>query len=121
VFRSELSALPRPELFEFVERARPVFAQQAAQRAVGQEFAAGLAACAVVGFVRGVTDALDFGAAARARFAITSVDGHVGTKRRDLLGKFIAGFVAKFGSPESERAARGFVKAGNFLIGQAAG
>src|SRR5215831_1275274 len=46
-------------VFEFVERAGPVFAEEAAEGAVGEEFAAGLAARAIVGFVGSVADALD--------------------------------------------------------------
>lgn len=55
------------EEIEFVEGARPVFTEEAGEGAIGEEFASGLAGGAIIGFVAGVADALDFGAAARAR------------------------------------------------------
>ena len=56
----------RDEQVEFVKGARPVFAEEAGEGAIGEKLAVGLAGGAVVGFVAGVADALDFGAAAGA-------------------------------------------------------
>jgi hypothetical protein len=48
------------EEFELIEGARPVFAEEAGEGAVGEEFAPSLTRRAIVGFVGGVADALDF-------------------------------------------------------------
>src|SRR5580658_2673555 len=47
---------------QLIERARPILAQQPRQRAVRQQFPARLTRGAVIRLIRGVTDALDFGA-----------------------------------------------------------
>ena len=82
------------EKVEFVERAGPVFAKQAGEGAVGEEFAAGLACRAIIGFVGGVADALDFGAATRTGLFVTAVDGHAFAEGGDFFGEFACGFGA---------------------------
>src|SRR5688572_27786496 len=67
----------------------PVAAQQAAQGAVGQHLAVGLAARAVVDLVLGVADALHQSLAGRAGLQVATVHGHIGAKRGDLLGEGI--------------------------------
>src|ERR1017187_6871004 len=62
---------PCDSRFHLFERARPILAQQAGEGAIGQEFAAGLAGRAVVGFIRRVANALDPGAAAGTRLAVS--------------------------------------------------
>src|ERR1700689_4255095 len=79
-----LFALQRFQLFE---GARPVVAEEARKAAVGEEFSAGLALGAVVGFFVGVADTLDFFAAARAGLAEFSVGGHLGAERGPLFRK----------------------------------
>src|SRR5262249_36637027 len=69
--------------------------QQQGERAVGQQFASGLAAGTVVRLVVGVTDALHLNATPRTRLTEFAVDGHLRTERRDLLGKITAGFLAQ--------------------------
>src|ERR1700745_2918619 len=72
---------------EFVQCARPVFAEQARQSAISQKLSAGLAHGAIFGFVLRVTDALDFRAAARARLFVTAVHGHALPERRHVFGE----------------------------------
>src|ERR1700744_4487195 len=69
------------------EGARPVGAEQAGERAVGEDAAVGLADGAVVGFVVGIADALDGCAAARAGKIEAALHGHLGTEGGDLLGE----------------------------------
>ena len=73
--------------------------------AVGQDLAAGLAAGAVVRLVVGVADSLNRRAADRARLVETAVDGHLGSKRRNLLGERLAGLGAKAVDPLRENLA----------------
>src|SRR6267378_8589687 len=73
------------QAFEFVGGARPVGTEQAREGAVGKEFAACLALRTIVGFVRGVANALHTRAAARARLLVFSVHCHLGTKSGDML------------------------------------
>src|SRR5215472_13049198 len=88
------SCLPRHQLLQLLQRPRPVFAKQTAQRAIGQELAAGLAVDAVVGLVGRIADPLDLGAASRARLAITAMNRHALAKCgyffRELAGSFRA-------------------------------
>src|ERR1700689_5517845 len=72
---------------QLVKSARPILPQQPRQRAVRQQFPARLAGGAVIRLIRGVADALHFGAAARAWLAVTPMDGHAVAERRDLLRK----------------------------------
>src|SRR5208282_4585728 len=87
------------EELEFVEGARPVFAEEAGEGAVGEEFTGGLAGGAVVGFVAGVADALDFGSAARARLFVAAMDGHAFAESGDFFWEFAGGFGAKMIGP----------------------
>lgn len=109
------------EQFELVEGAGPVFAEEAGEGAVGEDSPTGLASRTVVGFVAGVTDALDFAAATRARFFITAVDGHVFTERGNFFGEFSSGFGAKVIGPVRERGTDGFVEALDFGNGELLG
>src|SRR5713226_9847965 len=72
-------------LFELVDRARPARLEQARERAVGEDLAAGLAARAVVGLVLRVHDALHRRAAHRAGLAKSPVHRHALAKGGDLL------------------------------------
>ncbi len=109
---------PGDEEFEFVEGAGPVFAEEAGEGAVGEEFAAGLAGGAVVGFVAGVADALDFGAAARAGLFVAAVDGHAFAEGGDFFGEFAGGLGAEAIGPLREAGADGFVEALDFGDGE---
>ena len=51
LFSLLLSPIRRFERFHLVERTRPILTQQARERPVSQQFAAGLAARAIIGFV----------------------------------------------------------------------
>ena len=75
------------EGFELVEGAGPVGAEEAGEAAVGEDFAAGLAGGAVVGFVVGVADALDGCGAAGAGEIEAAVHGHVGAEGGDFFGE----------------------------------
>ena len=66
---------------------RPVAVEQARQRAIGEQLAAGLAGRAVVGLVLGVADALHRRAADRARLAVLAVHRHLRAERGHLLGE----------------------------------
>ena len=104
-------------IFQFFQGSRPVFAKEAAEAAVGEDFAAGLAAGAVVGFVVGVADALDFCAAAGAGLAVAAVDGHAFAEGGHFFGEFVFGFGAESGDPVFEGVARGGVESLRFLPG----
>jgi len=111
---------PRPkallfgEEFEFFRGAGPVFAEEAGEGAVGEKFSSGLAGGAVVGFVGGVADALDFVAATRAGEFVAAVDGHAFAEGGDVFGEFAGGFGAELRGPVREAAADGVVKAPDF-------
>ena len=83
------------EVLEFVDAARPVRLEQAGQRAVGEQLAAGLAGGAVVALVGGVPDALHRRAARRARLAVLAVHGHLGVERGHLLRELLAALGAQ--------------------------
>jgi hypothetical protein len=59
-YSSRFSVARALEGFEFIECAGPVGFQEAGEASICQDFSAGLAFRAVVGFVVGVADALDF-------------------------------------------------------------
>src|SRR5260370_11388528 len=107
--------------FEFFEGAGRIFAEKAGESAVGEELSAGLAGGAIVGFVGGVTDALDFGVAARTRLFVAAVNGHAFAKGGHVFGEFIAGFRAPALGPASERGAGGFEEALDFRHGELPG
>src|ERR1700735_287416 len=108
----------RFERFEFVERTRPVLVHQSRKRAVGEQPASGLALCTIVRFVTCVADALDLGAASRARLSIEAVHGHLGTKRSHFFRKFIARFGAQAVRPFEQGRASAFVKPPEFIVGE---
>src|SRR3989441_10866169 len=83
------------EEFEFFEGGGPIFAEKAREGAVGEELSAGLAGGAIVGFVGGVTNALDFGVATRARLFVAAVNGHAFAKGGHVFGEFTACFRAE--------------------------
>jgi uncharacterized protein (TIGR00369 family) len=89
---------PAP-LFQLFRRARPVLAQQAAERPVCQQFPRGLAMRAIVGFICGVADALDLGPTVRAGLAVAAVDRHVIAKCGDFFRKLVAGVPPQIVSP----------------------
>src|ERR1700742_2844357 len=97
------------------EGARPVGAEQARERAVGEDAAVGLACGAVVGFVVGVADALDGRAAARAGEVEAAVHGHLRTEGGDLLGEVFFCLRVEAVDPELKRLACGDVEALPFV------
>ena len=92
--------------FHFLERTRPVFAQQARQYAVGEEPPTGLAARTVVRLVVRVDNPRDRRPASRARFSVPSVDRHAFVKGGHFLGEAFAGFAPKSLGPFKERPLR---------------
>jgi hypothetical protein len=108
----------REEEVEFVERARPIFAEEAGECAVGEEFASGLARGAIVGFVAGITDALDFGATAWAGKFVSAMDCHAFAKGGYFLGELAGGFGAEAIGPLPEAGAYGFEEALDFGDGE---
>src|SRR5690242_5655926 len=97
----------RCKKLEFVQRARPVFAEKARQSAIRQKLSAGLARGAIVGFVRRVPDALYFRAAARARLFVTAVHSHAFPERRHVFGELSGRFCTKPFSPARKGCACG--------------
>ncbi len=79
-----------PQILQFIERARPVGAQEPGKAAIGEHPASGLAPRAVVRFVVRITDTENFRAAPGARFSVPSVNGHAFAKRSDLLREPLA-------------------------------
>src|SRR5262249_1460928 len=74
-------------VFFVLQSGRPVLFQQARHRAVCEDAAAGLAACAVVAFVVGVDDALHRRVTDRTWFFELAVDRHLGAERGHFLGE----------------------------------
>jgi hypothetical protein len=109
------------EEFELLEGARPIFPEKARKGAVGEELPSGLACGAIVGFVGGVTDALDFRVAARARLFVTAVDGHAFAKSGDVFGESAGSFGTQPVGPAGERVTRGREKALDFRRGKLLG
>ena len=103
------------ESFEFIERARPVGFQEAGEAAIGENFSSGLAAGAVVGFVVGVANALDFFSTGHAGLSIAAVNGHLFSKCGDFFGEGGFGFGAEAFDPEGESVARGGEKRFPFI------
>ncbi len=73
-------------------------------------FPAGLATCAVVGLVVGVTDALDLFAASWAGLAEASVNGHVFAEGGDFFGEACVCFGVQAVDPELKGFASGCVE-----------
>src|SRR6266478_9406365 len=105
-------------LLHFFERARPVGAQEARQRAVREQPAARLALRAVVGLVVGVTDALHGRAAVGAGAAVAAVHGHFRPEGRDTLGKVAARALPESHDPVVERGAYGLEEARMLAVAQ---
>jgi hypothetical protein len=95
------------EGFEFIEGAGPVGFQEAGQAAIGENFSSGLATGAIVGFVVGVANALDFLSAGWAGLSVAAVNGHFLSKRGDFFGEGGFGLRAQAFDPERESVARG--------------
>jgi hypothetical protein len=77
-----------------------------------------LAGGAIVGFIAGVADALDFRSAARAGKLIASVNGHAFAEGGNFFWEFAGGFNAQPISPSSEAGANGFEEALDFGDGE---
>src|SRR6201996_3769597 len=98
------------ERFQFVERARPVGAEESGERAVGEDAAVGLAGGAVVGFVVGVADALDGRAATWTGKIEVAVHGHFGTEGGDFFREAFLCLGVEAVDPELKSLARGGVE-----------
>src|SRR5712692_5247871 len=109
------------EEFEFFEGAGPIFAEKAGEGAVGEELSGGLAGGAIVGFIGGVTNALDFGVATRTRLLVAAVNGHAFAKGGHVFGEFTACFRAEALGPVSERGTGGFEEALDLRHGELLG
>src|SRR5712692_1575391 len=99
-----LPSLPSKQV-KLLRSSRPVLAQQSRQSAIGKQLTPGLAVRTVVGFVGRVTDALDLFLAARTRFLVSPMHRHFRTKRRDFLGKLVAGQLPQAVGPLDEAVA----------------
>src|SRR5216684_5907421 len=107
--------------FHLFQRPGPVFAQQAAEGAVGKQLSPGLATDTIVGLVGGIANALYPFSAARAGLTITSMDGHAVAEGGYFLRKFFSGFETQTAGPLVQRVTRGLVEAGDFFAGQPPG
>src|ERR1039458_3980311 len=94
-----------PQLLQFIERARPVGAQQPGKPAIGEHPPAGLALRAVVRFVVRIAYAENFRAAPPARFSVAPMNGHAFAKRSNLLREPRARLRRQAPDPQFERAA----------------
>ena len=74
-----------------------------------------MAARAIVGFVVGIADALDFFSAPWAGLSVAAVNRHFFPKRGDFFGEGDLGFGAETIDPESESVARGGEESFPFL------
>jgi hypothetical protein len=101
-------------LFQFFNRLWPVALEQARKRAIGEKFAAGLAARTIVHLVFRVADTLHFRAAGRARLPELPVHGHLRAKRRHLRWKPLTGLGAQALGPLRQGALGGVVQARDF-------
>src|SRR5271165_1816509 len=104
------------EGFEFVQGAGPVFAEQAGEAAVGEDFSAGLATGAVVGLVVGVADALNLLSAAGAGLVKLAMHGEFGAEGGDAFGKGLVCFLAQAVHPDFEGGAGSGEEAGPLLV-----
>src|SRR5260370_37465363 len=107
--------------FEFFEGAGRIFAEKAGESAVGEELSAGLAGGAIVGFVGGVTNALDFGVATRTRLFVAAVNGHAFAKGGDIFGEILARLRAEAVEPANERGTGGCEEALDLRHGELVG
>src|SRR5258708_21106694 len=97
----ERGSVPRPassskytltaaSLFQFLRRARPVFAQQSAERTVGHQLSSGLAVRTVFGLIRRVPTPLAFFSTHLAGLTVSSMDIHFFAESGHVLRKFVA-------------------------------
>src|ERR1019366_8483108 len=110
--------LPLLEGFQFLRSARPVLAEQPRERPVRQQPAAGLARRTIVGFVAGVTDALDPAAAAGTGMTVLSMGGHLRAERRHLFRELSLRLGAQPVHPFGEDLASGRVQPRRLVMGQ---
>src|SRR5260370_30839813 len=103
------------QLSEFFRGFWPIVAQNSRQRAVGEQFPARLALRAIVGFIRRITNALNFCATARARLLVSTMHRHAFAKGRDFFRKLISRCCTQTLRPVPERLTRGLVKPLEFL------
>lgn len=89
------------EVIQFIERAWPVCAKQTGECAIGEEASFGLARGAIVCFVCGVTDALDFGSTSRTGLLVFPVNSHLGSEGGHFFGELAAGLLAENFRPAS--------------------
>jgi hypothetical protein len=108
-----LRALGGEEL-EFFEGAGPILTEKTGERAVGEQFAPGLARGAIVSFIGGVTNALDFRATARTGLFVAAVDGHAFAKRSHVFRELPTRFGTQPIGPVRERGADGGEEALDF-------
>src|SRR5690242_3599946 len=69
---------------KFFQGPGPVLAQQTGKCSVCEQLAACLACGAIVRFIGGITDALDFSSATRTGKFVAAVNGHAFAKRGDF-------------------------------------
>src|ERR1017187_6853022 len=110
-----------PQILQFIERARPVGAQEPGKAAIGEHPAAGLASRAVVRFVVRIAYAENLRAAPPARFSVAPMNGHAFAKRSDLLREPRARLRRQAPGPHFERAATRREEPVPFLVRQLAG
>ena len=73
-----------------------------------------MAGWAIVGFVVGVADALNFGGAPRAGLFVAAVNGHAFAEGGDFFREFVGGFSAQPIGPLREAGTDGFEEALDF-------
>ena len=71
--------------FQFIERARPIGTKQTRKTSIREDFAAGLTAGTVIGFVIGVADPLHLLSAARTRKTEAPMHRHLPPERRNFF------------------------------------
>src|SRR5215469_1537509 len=113
--RTRASRSAALELFELLERLRPIALEQPRETAVGEELSASLTTRAIVRLIVGVADALHRIAAARAGLAKAPVHYHSFSKRSNALRERGAGFGLQPIDPELQRCARSLVEAFPFV------
>src|SRR5258708_2786447 len=79
-------------LLQFLNGSGPIVFEQPGKRPVGEQFAVGLAARAIVGFILRIDDPLNGGAAYETWQAVPTVNGHSLPKSRDLFWKTFTRF-----------------------------
>lgn len=88
--------------FQFFEGARPVLSQQSGESSVGQKSPSGLAGWAIIRFILGVDNSLNWRPAFRTRFAETAMYRHLVPESRDLFRKVSLRVFSKRSYPEPE-------------------